>query len=60
MLLTIYNAGPEVFLSNAPEIFRRKSEICARHGLLARSPLDTAVDPAAPGASLRIYRQNRR
>jgi nucleoside 2-deoxyribosyltransferase len=59
MLLTVYAAGPEVFLPHAAEIFRQKAAICHDHGIVMRAPLDDAVDLAAPDASRRIYRQNR-
>jgi nucleoside 2-deoxyribosyltransferase len=35
-----YLAGPDVFLPNAREHARRKVEICARHGILGRPPLN--------------------
>ena len=38
-----YLAGPDVFLPNAPEHARRKAEICARHGLHARPPLNEDI-----------------
>ena len=53
--MKIYLAGPDVFLPDAVEIGRRKVEICARHGLDGRYPLDNPVDLAAADASLRIY-----
>ena len=59
VLLSIYNAGPEVFMPNGGEIFRRKSEICLRHNIVAKSPLVNGADLGAPDASVRIYRQNR-
>ena len=59
MLLSVYVAGPEVFLPDAAAVFRRKAAICATHGIAMRAPLDDAVDLAAPDASRRIYRQNR-
>ena len=54
--MNIYLAGPDVFLPDAAEIGRRKVEICARHGLNGRYPLDNVVDLTATGASLRIYK----
>jgi nucleoside 2-deoxyribosyltransferase len=54
----IYLAGPDVFLPDAVEVGRRKVELCRRHGLTGLYPLDNAVDLAAPGASLRIFRGN--
>lgn len=59
-MLSVYLAGPDVFLEDAAEACRRKVAICARHGILARSPLDSAIDLSAPDASLLIYEQNRR
>ena len=50
--MKIYLAGPDVFLPDAVEIGRRKSAICARHGLSGLYPLDNAIDLASPGASL--------
>jgi nucleoside 2-deoxyribosyltransferase len=38
-----YLAGPDVFLPNAPEHARRKAEICVRHGLHARPPLNEDI-----------------
>lgn len=40
MAIKAYLAGPDVFLPNAPEHARRKVEICARHGILGRPPLN--------------------
>jgi nucleoside 2-deoxyribosyltransferase len=57
-MTSIYLAGPDVFLPDAIEIGRRKVELCARHGLTGRYPLDNPVDLAAKDASLRIYRGN--
>jgi nucleoside 2-deoxyribosyltransferase len=54
----IYLAGPDVFLPDAIDIGRRKSEMCARHGLTGLYPLDNVVDLAARDASLRIFRGN--
>src|SRR6201987_4773083 len=53
--MNIYLAGPDVFLPDAVEMGRRKVEICRRHGLIGRYPLDNPVDLAAADASLRIY-----
>jgi nucleoside 2-deoxyribosyltransferase len=53
--MKIYLAGPDVFLPDAVQIGRRKVEICARHGLIGRYPLDNPVDLTAADASLRIY-----
>src|ERR1700760_1224433 len=54
--MNIYLAGPDVFLPDAVGIGRRKAEICARHGLVGRYPLDNQVDLNAPDASLAIYK----
>ena len=54
--MNIYLAGPDVFLPDAVEIGRRKVEICARHGLIGRYPLDNPVDLSAADASLQIYK----
>ncbi len=43
MSALVYLAGPDVFLPDAVEVGRRKVEICAKHGLRARFPLDAAV-----------------
>src|ERR1043166_9341310 len=56
--MRVYLAGPDVFLPDAREVGRCKSEICARHGLGGLYPLDNAVDLAAADASLAIYRGN--
>jgi len=47
----IYLAGPDVFLPDAVEIWRRKAELCTRHGLIGLYPLDNAIDPAASSAA---------
>ncbi len=54
--MNIYLAGPDVFLPDAVEMGRRKVEICRRHGLTGRYPLDNPVDLTAADASLRIYK----
>jgi nucleoside 2-deoxyribosyltransferase len=54
--MNIYLAGPDVFLPDAAEIGRRKVEICARHGLTGRYPLDNPLDLTAPDVSLQIYK----
>ena len=56
--MKIYLAGPDVFLPDAVDIGRRKVELCGRHGLIGLYPLDNAIDIAAKGASLRIFRGN--
>jgi len=57
-MTSVYLAGPDVFLPDAFEIGRRKIDLCMRHGLSGLYPLDNAIDPAAEGASLRIFRGN--
>src|SRR5437899_7028475 len=54
----IYLAGPDVFLPYAVDVGRRKVALCARHGLTGLYPLENAVDRAANGASLQIFRGN--
>ena len=56
--MKIYLAGPDVFLPDAVEIGRRKTEICARHGVSGHYPLDNAVDLSAADASLTIFKGN--
>jgi nucleoside 2-deoxyribosyltransferase len=58
MAMTIYLAGPDVFLPDALEVGRQKTEICRRHGLIGLYPLDNVVDRAAADVSLRIFRAN--
>jgi nucleoside 2-deoxyribosyltransferase len=57
--MKIYLAGPDVFLPEAEEIGRRKSRVCVNYGLTGLYPLDGGVDPAAEGASLKIFRANK-
>ena len=57
----IYLAGPEVFLSDAHEMGRRKREICNRYGFEGVFPMDKRLDlegltPRAAG--LRISEAN--
>src|SRR5260370_3515821 len=54
--MTIFLAGPDVFLPDAVDIGRRKVELCRRHGLIGLYALDNALDLAANDASLRIFR----
>ena len=56
--MKIYLAGPDVFLTDAIEIGRRKAAICARHGLIGLHPLDNSVDLTAADASLAIFKGN--
>jgi nucleoside 2-deoxyribosyltransferase len=57
--MKVYLAGPDVFLQEPAAMSRRKKEICARYGLTGLFPLDNAIDPAAKGASIKIFRANR-
>jgi nucleoside 2-deoxyribosyltransferase len=58
MAMKVYLAGPDVFLPDAVEVGRQKTEICRRHGLIGLYPLDNAVDRAAADVSLRIFEAN--
>jgi len=56
--MNIYLAGPDVFLPDAVEMGRRKAEICARHGVTGRYPLDNVIERAASDTSLQIFKAN--
>lgn len=43
-MLKAYLAGPDVFLPHAREHGLRKVEICARHGIVGRTPLNEGID----------------
>ena len=58
MGMKVYLAGPDVFLPDALEVGRQKTEICRRHGLIGLYPLDNVVDRAATEASLQIFEAN--
>ena len=59
-MLTIYLAGPEVFLPDAIEIGRRKQQLCAQHGFNGLYPLDNDITPkAGERADELIYRANK-
>jgi len=45
--MKVYLAGPDVFLSDAKEVGRRKKAICARHDLTGLFPLDEAASADA-------------
>jgi nucleoside 2-deoxyribosyltransferase len=47
--LTVYLAGPDVFLPDAIALGERKKQLCARYGFEGLYPLDDTVS-AAPGA----------
>lgn len=46
-MLTAYLAGPDVFLPNPRAQAARKIEICARHGIVGRTPLNEDIARAA-------------
>ena len=50
MMLTAYLAGPDVFLPDPRAHAARKIAICARHGLIGRTPLNEDI-ARAPGLS---------
>ena len=58
MAMNVYLAGPDVFLPDALEVGRQKTETCRRHGLTGLYPLDNVVDRAATEASLQIFKAN--
>lgn len=62
MSIKTYLAGPDVFLRNARAHARRKIEICARHGIVGRAPLDEDNETSKPmpdaEAWLAIHREN--
>ncbi len=59
-MLTVYLAGPEVFLPDAIEIGRRKKQVCAQYGFEGLYPLDNEI-PAKAGARADrlIYQANK-
>jgi nucleoside 2-deoxyribosyltransferase len=58
-MLVSYNAGPDVFFPDPVAHAARKAAICARHGIVGRSPIEGGIDPSAPDASRLIYEANR-
>jgi len=58
--ISVYLAGPEVFLPDAVMIGRRKQDLCRQRGLVGHYPLDNALDGEVPGKpiSLRIFEGN--
>jgi nucleoside 2-deoxyribosyltransferase len=59
MTITAYLAGPDVFLPDARAHAARKRAICARHGLVGRTPLDENLAALPPAAAWQaIYRAN--
>jgi nucleoside 2-deoxyribosyltransferase len=57
--MKVYLAGPDVFLRDAVDIGRLKQEICARHGLTGRFPLDNKVNLESSSASRKIFLGNK-
>jgi nucleoside 2-deoxyribosyltransferase len=57
--MKVYLAGPDVFLRDAVDIGRLKQEICARHGLTGRFPLDNEVNLESKSASRKIFLGNK-
>ncbi len=49
-MLSAYLAGPDVFLPDSMAHARRKVEICARYGLIGRTPLNEDL-PRPPGST---------
>lgn len=59
-MLSVYLAGPEVFLPDATEIGRRKTQLCAQYGFEGMYPLDNEVQATGAGrVDAMIYRSNR-
>lgn len=56
MPLKIYLAGPDVFLPNAPEVGRRKKDLCRKFGFEGLFPLDQEEDYKDDAA--KIFRAN--
>src|SRR6201994_96065 len=56
--MKIYLAGPDVFLPTPTNGGRQKEALAPRHGLVGLYPLDNAVNPSAPDASLAIFKGN--
>ena len=52
MSFRVYLAGPDVFFPDAEAWAERRRTICARHGLVAVSPLDPLAEEAAGWAEL--------
>ena len=58
-MLTVYLAGPEVFLPDAMDIGRKKKALCARYGFAGLYPLDGEVSAGEGREDELIYRANR-
>ena len=57
---SVYLAGPDVFLSDAIEIGRRKTEMCAAYGFEGLYPLDNEISPTTTDRVDRlIYQANK-
>lgn len=58
-MLTVYLAGPEVFLPDAIEIGRQKKQLCARYGFEGLYPLDNEISVnSSERVDLLIYQAN--
>lgn len=56
MAIKAYLAGPDVFLPNAHTQARRKIEICARHNVIGRAPLNEDVESLADLSEAEAWR----
>jgi nucleoside 2-deoxyribosyltransferase len=59
-MLTVYLAGPDVFLPDAIAIGQRKKQLCAAYGFEGLYPFDNDISPAGEGERVDrlIYRAN--
>jgi nucleoside 2-deoxyribosyltransferase len=59
-MLTVYLAGPEVFLPNAVELGERKKRLCGTYGFEGLFPLDNEISQASSDERVDrlIYRAN--
>ncbi|AMN41349.1 nucleoside 2-deoxyribosyltransferase [Rhodoplanes sp. Z2-YC6860] len=59
-MLTVYLAGPEVFLPDAIEVGERKKRLCSAYGFEGIFPLDNEIVPKASSERIDrlIYRAN--
>jgi nucleoside 2-deoxyribosyltransferase len=53
----VYLAGPDVFLPDPEAGARRRQAICARHGLIGVTPLDTLADEPESWAALPAWQR---